>query len=164
MFSLMAQITSFLGPQSEGGAIKEIFDLMDKLLDEIAASREVERRSFELWMGEYEKNRAAIQKLLDETQASIDQLTVEINALTKRINMLKDEKADLEERIEQKTKESAELTIWCDDEATSYATRRQARNDEMEVVSDAIALLTSKLRTLKKYVSKKVDGLEKPTL
>jgi len=71
---------------------------MDKLLDEIAASREVERRSFELWMGEYEKNRAAIQKLLDETQASIDQLTTEINALTKRINMLKDEKADLEER------------------------------------------------------------------
>jgi len=78
--------------------------------------------------------------------------------------MLKEEKADLEERIEQKTKESAELTIWCDDEATAYSTRRQARNDEMEVVSDAIALLTSKLRTLKKYVSKKVDGLEKPTL
>lgn len=137
---------------------------MDKLLDEIAASREVERRSFELWMGEYEKNRAAIQKLLDETQASIDQLTTEINALTKRINMLKDEKADLEERIEQKTEESHQLTIWCDDEAAAYSTRRQARNDEMEVVSDAIALLTSKLRTLKKYVSKKVDGLEKPTL
>lgn len=78
--------------------------------------------------------------------------------------MLKDEKADLEERIEQKTEESAKLTIWCDDEASAYSTRRQARNDEMEVVSDAIALLTSKLRTLKKYVSKKVDGLEKPTL
>jgi hypothetical protein len=78
--------------------------------------------------------------------------------------MLKDEKADLEERIEQKTEESAKLTIWCDDEATAYSTRRQARNDEMEVVSDAIALLTSKLRTLKKYVTKKVDGLEKPAL
>jgi prefoldin subunit 5 len=97
MFSLMAQVTSFLGPQAESGAIKEIFDLMDKLLDEIAASRATEKRSFDLWMEEYEKNRAAIQKLLDETQASIDQLTTEINALTKRINMLKDEKADLEE-------------------------------------------------------------------
>jgi len=40
--------------------LKTIFGLFDRLLDEIAKSREVERRSYELWMSEYERTRGGI--------------------------------------------------------------------------------------------------------
>lgn len=62
--------------------------LCDRLLDEISKSREVERRAYDLWMGEYDRTKAGIDKRLDETETTINLLTVEINSLTKRINML----------------------------------------------------------------------------
>lgn len=138
--------------------------LCDRLLDEISKSREVERRAYDLWMGEFDRTRAGIQKRLDETDTTIDMLTVEINALSKRIKMLQEEKADQLERIEAKTEERENRKVFCDDEATAYSQRRQARTDELEVISDAIAMLLSKLRMLKKFTSKATSGLKKPTL
>jgi len=157
-FKVLATISA-AAPQANQDTVQRILGLCDRLLDEISKSREVERRAYDLWMQEYDRVRNNLQKRLDETQVSIDQLTAEINALTKRINMLQEEKVDQQERIEQKTKEREQRKTYCDDEAAAYAKRRQSRNDEMEVVSDAIALLTQKLRMLKRYVSNKTSSI-----
>lgn len=52
--------------------MQKIMDLCERLLDEISKSREVERRSFDLWMQQYEKTKMGVEKRLDETNASID--------------------------------------------------------------------------------------------
>jgi hypothetical protein len=61
--------------------------------------------------------------------------------LTKRINEATTERASQEVRRDAKQEESDARLIWCDQENKNYSERRQARGDEMEVVSDAIALL-----------------------
>jgi rRNA maturation endonuclease Nob1 len=61
--------------------------------------------------------------------------------LTKRINEATTERASQEVRRDQKQEEADARLVWCDQENVNYSERRQARGDEMEVVSDAIALL-----------------------
>jgi len=43
--------------------------------------------------------------------------------------------------LSKKTAEHEDLLTYCDDANVAYAHRREARNDEREVVSDAIGLL-----------------------
>jgi len=42
---------------------------------------------------------------------------------------------------------------FCDAEQKAYMKRREQRNDDEQVVSQAIGLLTSQIRTLKKYIN-----------
>jgi len=43
----------------------------------------------------------------------------------------------------------------------AYAERREKRDGDREVISDAIGLLQSKLRTFRKYVSGRTDEIKK---
>jgi len=65
-FKVLATITSS-APSADQNIVEKIMSLCDRLLDEISKSREVERRSFDLWMGEYDRTLAGINKRLDET-------------------------------------------------------------------------------------------------
>lgn len=78
---------------------------------------------------------------LDIVNKEITDLETEIAALNKRIAQCQAEKADQEERLKQKAQEHEDLLTYCDDANVAYAQRREARNDEREVVSDAIGLL-----------------------
>ena len=52
----------------------------------------------------------------------------------------------------------------CDSAGKKYAKDREERSDEKEIISDAIGLLVSKIRMLKKYVSDSVSTLKRPVL
>lgn len=44
----------------------------------------------------------------------------------------------------------------------NYAHEREERSEQKEIISDAIGLLMAKIRMLKKYVSDRVQTLERP--
>jgi len=67
-------------------------------------------------------------------------------------------------RLEQKIAQHDEREAFCDEAGKKYAHDREARSDQLDVISDAIGLLTAKIRLLKKYVSDTVQTLEKPMI
>lgn len=101
---------------------------------------------------------------LDETEARIKQLEVEIAVLAKRINIAATELDEQNIRLEQKIVQHDEREAFCDEAGAKYARDREARSDQKEIISDAIGLLVSKIRLLKKYVSDRVTTLERPIL
>jgi len=50
----------------------------------------------------------------------------------------------------------------CDEAGNKYAKDREARDDQREIISDAIGLLVSKIRLLKRYVGERTKTLKKP--
>ena len=54
------------------------------------------------------------------------------------------------------------LIRFCDASGSEYAKRREGRSEELDVLSDAIGMLTSKIRLLKKYVGERTMTLERP--
>jgi len=82
--------------------------------------------------------------------------------LTKRINGAESELSEQKVRLEQKIAQHDERETFCDEAAKKYAHDREARGDQLDVISDAIGLLTAKIRLLKKYVSDSVSTLNKP--
>merc|ERR1711915_809456 len=87
------------------------------------------------------------------TEARIAQLTIEIEVLTKRINQAQTELDEQIERLALKISQHDEREAFCDEAGRKYAKDRQDRDDQREVISDAIGLLTAKIRLLKQYVS-----------
>jgi len=55
-----------------------------------------------------------------------------------------------------------ERETFCDEAGKKYAHDREARSDQLDILSDAIGLLMAKIRILKQYVSDSVQTLEKP--
>jgi hypothetical protein len=82
--------------------------------------------------------------------------------LTKRINAAEQELAEQKIRLEQKITQHDERETFCDEAAKKYSHDREARSDQLDVISDAIGLLTAKIRLLKKYVSDSTSSLKKP--
>jgi len=89
-------------------------------------------------------------------------LSIEIAILTKRINQATEERAEQVIRLEQKISQHDERETFCDEAGKKYAHDREARDDQKSIISDAIGLLTAKIRLLKRYVSDRVSSLEKP--
>lgn len=89
-------------------------------------------------------------------------MNTEIGVLTRRITNSENELSDQEVRLEQKIAQHDERESFCDSAASAYAKRREARSDQLDVLSDAIGLLTSKIRLLKKFVSDRTMTLERP--
>jgi len=81
--------------------------------------------------------------------------------LNKRITLATQEKKEQEDRVKEKTEQRTDKTQWCDDENVSYSERRQQRDDDQEVVSDAIALFNAQIRTFRKYVNTRTKGVSK---
>jgi len=100
----------------------------------------------------------------EETEAKIQQLNVEIAVLTKRINQATTEREEQVVRLEQKIAQHDERENFCDEAGKKYAHDREARDDQREIISDAIGLLTAKIRLLKRYVSDRIVNLDKPVL
>jgi len=61
--------------------------LCDDLLDKIAESRAIEKADYDHWMREYNQTKTNLTTKLDETNAAISKLEIEIATLTKRINL-----------------------------------------------------------------------------
>nr|AWX67865.1 trichocyst matrix protein T2-A [Philasterides dicentrarchi]QEE82883.1 trichocyst matrix protein T2-A [Philasterides dicentrarchi] len=158
IFNLLSQITSSAPVQADQGSVQKVIDLCDSLLDKISESREIERRDYQHWMEEYKNFRNQLLDKLVQVNKEIADLEQQIAALNKRIAQCQAEKADQEERFRQKTSEHEDLLQYCDDANVAYAKRRESRNDEREVVSDAIGLLQSKLRTFRQYVSERMGS------
>jgi len=64
--------------------------------------------------------------------------------------------------LNKKITQHDEIEAFCDAAGAKYARDREARGDQREIISDAIGLLTAKIRLLKKYVSDRVNTLERP--
>ena len=154
VFKVLAQMTS-AEVQADSGAVEEFIELCDQLLNKIAESREIERRDYQNWMEEYEVNREGQVARLDETKAQIANLELEIAALTKRINNATIERDEQYERQANKQSQYDDRYKYCEDEERGYGERRQIRDENRTVVSNAIALLTSHARTFKKYVEER---------
>jgi len=138
---MLASISASAPIQADAGAVQQIIDLIDALLEKIAESREIQRREYEAWVSEYQDARDAQVSLLNQTVAQIENLENEISALTKRIDNATAERDEQRERSRQKSIELVERQKWCDDEAESYADRRQGRTEKLSVISDTIGLI-----------------------
>jgi septal ring factor EnvC (AmiA/AmiB activator) len=152
----LAQITSSAPIQADSGAVSKILALIDNLLERIAESREIERREYEAYVAEYDSARENQVQLLNETQAHLANLENEISALNKRLENASAERDEQRERSRQKNIEKVGRTKWCDDEAESYASRRNDRLDSIRVVSDCVGLIESKIRVLKEFVAQRL--------
>jgi len=141
IFKMLASISASAPIQADAGAVQQIIDLIDALLEKIAESREIQRREYEAWVSEYQDARDAQVSLLNQTVAQIENLENEISALTKRIDNATAERDEQRERSRQKSIELVERQKWCDDEAESYADRRQGRTEKLSVISDTIGLI-----------------------
>lgn len=161
IFSLLAQITASAPIQADQSLVQKVIDLTDKLLAKISESREIERRDYQHWLEEYTTTFNQLSEKEQALTAEIDQLESEIDTLTKRINAAKAEKHDTEVRRDQKQDEHDERLTYCDQENVNYAERRQQRDDEIEVVSDAVSLLQSHLRLFRQYVSDRLTTVHK---
>jgi outer membrane murein-binding lipoprotein Lpp len=161
IFSLLAQITAAAPIQADQSLVQKVIDLTDKLLAKISESREIERRDYQHWLEEYTTTFNQLSEKEQALTAEIDQLESEIDTLTKRINAAKAEKHDTEVRRDQKQDEHDERLTYCDQENVNYAERRQQRDDEIEVVSDAVSLLQSHLRLFRQYVSDRLTTVHK---
>jgi len=141
IFKMLASISASAPIQADAGAVQQIIDLIDALLEKIAESREIQRREYEAWVSEYQDARDAQVSLLNQTVSQIENLENEISALTKRIDNATAERDEQRERSRQKGIELVERQKWCDDEAESYADRRQGRTEKLSVISDTIGLI-----------------------
>jgi len=130
--------------------------LIDNLLEKIAESREIERREYEAYVSEYDANRSAQVQLLNETQAQIFNLENEISALNKRLENATSERDEQRERSRQKSIELTGRTKQCDDEAEAYASRRSDRLESIQIVSECVGLIESKIRVLKEFVAQRL--------
>jgi phage host-nuclease inhibitor protein Gam len=153
---LLSQITSSAPVQADAGAVTKVLTLIDALLERIAESREIERREYEAWVEEYTEARQAQVDLYNQTEAQIENLENEISALTKRINNATLERDEQHERSRQKGIELVGRIKWCDDEAESYADRRQERTAKLSVISDSIGVVEQNIRVLKDFVKQRL--------
>lgn len=65
-------------------------------------------------------------------------------------------------RLEQKISQHDTRETFCDEAGGKYAKEREARSNQEGIISDAIGLLTSKIRLLKRYVGERTQKLSKP--
>ena len=99
---------------------------------------------------------------LIETESEIGQLTTDIGILNKRIALAESGVEENSIRLEQKIVNHDEREEICDNAGNKYAKDREERSDQKEIISDAIGLLVTKIRLLKKYVSDSSSTLERP--
>lgn len=161
IFSMLAEVTQSPGVQADQSAVQKVISLCEDIIGKISESRELERKAYQHWVSEYQQTRDTFEQRISDTEAEIAQLDDTISVLTRRINMATQEKADQETRIAEKNQQKADKTQWCNDENDSYSTRRQARDDDREVISDAIALFNSQIRLFRKYVSQRASSTSK---
>ena len=148
----MSQIAASQEVQADSEGVKYIMELCDELLDKIAESREIERRDYQNFVEEYKANREGQLAKLDEVKGKIANLELEIQTLNKRIASATNERDEQLTRASQKQEQHDEKLKYCEDENIAYAERRETRMEERTIVSQAIGLLQSKLRTFRKYV------------
>jgi len=164
IFQLLASVTQSPGVQADQGAVQAIIDLCDEILEKISQSREIERKDYQHWVDEYQTTRDGLTERANEVQHELDEIASQIAVLNKRITLAQQEKKEQDERVKDKTQQREDKTQWCDDENGAYAERRQSRDDDRDVVSDAIALFNAQIRTFRKYVSKRTAGVTKANL
>jgi hypothetical protein len=155
-FKILANIANAAPVQANRDSVNKIIALCDALLEQIADSREIERRAYEAWVAEYEENRARTLQLLEETQEQITQLIAEISSLNKRISIAQDEREEQRDRSAQKGVELREREQACDDEADAYARRKADRGADISEVSECLGLVESKIRVLKQFVNQRL--------
>jgi chromosome segregation ATPase len=155
-FRILAGIANAAPVQANRDSINKIIDLCDALLERIADSREIERKEYEAWVAEYEENRARQVKLLEDTDAQIQNLIAEISSLNKRISIAQDERDEQRERSKQKNIELQERQKACDDEAEAYGARKADRQADISEVSECLGLVESKIRILKQFVNQRL--------
>jgi len=155
-FRILANIATAAPVQTSADSINKILDLCDALLERIADSREIERKEYESWVAEYQETKERQIKLLEDTDAQIQNLVAEISALNKRISIATDEKDEQKERSKQKNIELQERQKACDDEADAYSARKADRQADISEVSECLGLVESKIRVLKQFVNQRL--------
>jgi hypothetical protein len=156
IFKMLSEISMSSAIQVDYGAVQKILTLIDALLEKIAESREIDRRSYEFEAGWLADLRSTNVELLVQTEQTIDLLQGEIAALNKRLEVAKSDRDEQKERSKDKGVELLETVKQCDDEGDAYFERRQDRADNLRTISDAIGLIESKLRILKEFVKQRL--------
>jgi len=162
IFRVLAQVAASQEIQAASSSIQKIIELCDQLLDKIAESRQIEKDDYDHWCAEYNQTKTNLSNMLQETLDKIAQLNIDISVLTKRINLASTELAEQITRLDEKIQQHDARETFCDEAGAKYAHDREARSDQRDIISDAIGLLTAKIRMLKKYVSDRVVTLERP--
>jgi flagellar motility protein MotE (MotC chaperone) len=161
IFKLLSQILAKAPVQADQSLVQKVIAICDDLLNKIAESREIERRSYQHWVDEYNRTRDEVNVKLNEIKADIANLDQEIAALNKRINAATEERKEQTERVVQKTNQYQEYLKYCDDENANYAKRRENRDNDRQVVSDAIGVFQKNLRLFRKYVADRMKNVKK---
>jgi hypothetical protein len=65
LFNVLASISAAAPIQADQSAVKAVIDLCQQLLDKIAESREIERKDYQHWIGEYERTRNEVTEKLN---------------------------------------------------------------------------------------------------
>jgi hypothetical protein len=65
LFNVLASISAAAPIQADQSAVKAVIDLCQQLLDKIAESREIERKDYQHWVGEYERTKGEVTEKLN---------------------------------------------------------------------------------------------------
>lgn len=102
LFALLSQITASAPIQADSSIVQKIIDICDRLIAKISESREIERRDYKNFVDAYDTTKSQNLDRIAKLNVEIEQLTNEIDVLSKRINNAQSEKNDQEARRNNK--------------------------------------------------------------
>jgi len=96
---------------------------------------------------------ALLQKDMNKYNSDIATLEAEIASYNDRIDSTTNSKADVDQRIADKTEQRNDRNTECQEAAYDYQNRRNARDADRGVVSQLISILNNNLRSLREYIA-----------
>jgi Skp family chaperone for outer membrane proteins len=90
---------------------------------------------------------------MNKYNSQIANLEAEISSLNDRLDATTNSKADVDQRIADKTEQRTDRHNECQEAAYDYQNRRNQRDADRGIVSQLISILNNNLRALREYIA-----------
>jgi len=146
----LATRTSQVADQELTGRVVK---LIDDLQSQLNASFDLERKAEDKRIVAFNQYMTLLTKDMNKYNSQIANLDAELASLNDRIESTNNSKADVDQRIADKTEQRNDRANECQEAAYDYGVRREQRDNDRGIVSQLIGILNNNLRALREYIA-----------